>query len=67
MRQEGDYIDWYCSGIKGNPISGDEEEFVDPVLQAKLDSFVGEGHVTDEIRNDLLKLGWIVMDDQDEL
>ncbi len=67
MRQEGDYIDWYCSGIKGNPISGDEEEYIDPALQSKLDSFVGEGHVTDEIRNDLHKLGWIVMDDEAEL
>ena len=27
---------------------------------------VGEGHVTDEIRNDLLKIGWIVIDDEPE-
>lgn len=46
MRQEGDYIDWYCSGI-GSDNNG----------------YVGEGHVTDEIRNDLLKLGWIVVED----
>jgi len=46
MRQEGDYIDWYCSGI-GNNNNG----------------YVGEGYVTDEIREDLLKLGWIVIDD----
>ena len=26
-------------------------------------SFVGEGYVTDEIREDLLKLGWIVIDE----
>lgn len=48
MLQEGDYIDWYCSGI------GDKK------------GFVGEGYVTDEIRSDLLKLGWLVIDD-DEL
>lgn len=36
MREEGDYIDWYCSG--------------------------NEGIVTDEIREDLLKLGWLVRD-----
>ena len=43
MRQEGDYIDWYCSGIRNeNDSSG----------------FVGECVVTDEIREDLLKLGW---------
>jgi hypothetical protein len=44
MRQEGDYIDWYCSGI-----GGDDK------------NFVNEGHVTDEIRDDLLKLGWLVI------
>ena len=47
MRQEGDYIDWYCSGIGGDN---------------KL--FVNEGQVTDEIRDDLLKLGWIVIQDE---
>jgi len=46
MLQEGDYIDWYCSGI-GSDKNG----------------YVGEGHVTDEIREDLLRLGWIVIDD----
>lgn len=50
MRQEGDYIDWYCSGIRDK--DGTEK-----------DKFVGEGYVTDEIRTDLLKLGWIVVDD----
>lgn len=48
MIQKGDYIDWYCSGIG----SKDTNEYV------------GEGYVTDEIRNDLLKLGWIVIDDE---
>ena len=47
MRQQGDYIDWYCSGIGKNDNMG----------------YVGEGHVTDEVRDDLLKLGWIVIDD----
>ena len=46
MRGEGDYLNWYCSGI------GDKNE-----------KFVGEGYVTDEIRDDLLKLGWIVVED----
>ena len=51
MRQEGDYMDWYCSG------SGwmDDEGNMKPR--------VGEGIVTDEIRDDLLKLGWIVIAD----
>ena len=47
MRQEGDYIDWYCSGI-----GSDNDK-----------NYVGEGHVTDEIRQDLLKLGWVVVID----
>lgn len=45
MRQEGDYIDWYCSGIGS---------------QDSNSGYVGEGFVTDEIRLDLLKMGWIV-------
>jgi hypothetical protein len=27
---------------------------------------VGESHVTDEIRQDLLKLGWLVVDNPEE-
>ena len=52
MRQEGDYIDWYCSGImqEGHYIEG----------------HVPESIVTDEIREDLKKLGWIVVDSVDE-
>lgn len=45
MREEGDYIDWYCSGI------GQSADSV---------GSVGEGIVTEEIEDDLLKLGWIV-------
>jgi len=47
MREQGDYMDWYCSGI------GSEN------------SDVREGIVTDEIREDLLKLGWIVRADDE--
>lgn len=46
MREEGDYMDWYCSGI------------------GQHNGFVGEGIVTDEIREDLLKLGWLVKEDK---
>ena len=44
--QRGDYMDWYCSGIMsaGEYIQG----------------YVGEGEVTDEIREDLFSLGWLV-------
>jgi hypothetical protein len=56
MREQGDYIDWYCSGIRG-------EQGIDyePPL-----TFVSEGTVTDEIREDFFKLEWIPVDSSDE-
>ena len=55
MREQGDYIDWYCSGIRG-------EQGIDyePPL-----TFVSEGTVTEEIQEDFFKLGWIPVDDHD--
>ena len=47
MREEGDYIDWYCSGIRHQ--DGTEQ-----------DKYVAEGCITDEIRRDLQRLGWTV-------
>jgi len=55
MRLEGDYIDWYCSGIGEGIGNGDIEGSK---------GYVAEGVVTDEIREDLLKLGWIVLDNE---
>lgn len=48
MRQEGDYIDWYCSGIRGGIADHD----------ADVEGPVSEGEITDEIRQDLARLGW---------
>lgn len=60
MVEEGDYIDWYCSGIRG----GDEP---DVYRNASLPgSFVSEGNVTDEIREDFFKLGWVPVESRDE-
>ena len=53
MREEGDYIDWYCSGIQGEP----DADWVDL-------GHVPEGTVTDQIREDLFRLGWIVLESQ---
>jgi hypothetical protein len=61
MLEKGDYIDWYCSGIKGDIT----EEQIASALEQGMDiaKYVGEGHVTDEIREDFFKLGWIPVDD----
>ena len=48
MRQEGDYIDWYCSGIRDSYTGG----------------YVSESVVTDEIREDLKRLGWIIVNEE---
>jgi hypothetical protein len=61
MRQEGDYIDWYCSGMGGLTTYNAEEG---DAQMAKL-KFVPEKTVTEEIRDDLFKLGWLVVDDND--
>jgi hypothetical protein len=59
MRQEGDYIDWYCSGIGGfNQEYSDEE--TNSQWQART-GYVPEGKITDEIRNDLQQLGWVIV------
>ena len=70
MQGKGDYIDWYCSGIRDSKILDDDEfraltkEQQESYIQGK--KFVPEGCVTDEIREDLLKLGWIVVDNEPE-
>ena len=67
MQEKGDYIDWYCSGIRDAKELDDDEfraltkEQQKSYIQGK--KFVSESVVTDEIREDLLKLGWIVIDD----
>ena len=70
MQEKGDYIDWYCSGIRDAKVLDDDEfraltkEQQESYIQGK--KFVPESCVTDEIREDLLKLGWIVVDNESE-
>jgi len=63
MRGEGDYIDWYCSGIgNGDPLEdGEWQRMTDEqqIIYKENEASVGEGMITDEIKDDLKKLGWI--------
>lgn len=54
MRESGDYIDWYCSGIR-------DVDHAEKDIQGRFP--VSESVVTDEIRADLKELGWVVLDD----
>lgn len=61
MREQGDYIDWYCSGI-GNDDTGYGLD------HRRANGYVSESHITDEIKEDLKKLGWVPVpwdDDED--
>lgn len=50
MRGDGDYIDWYMSGM-------------DPFGDGMAEGSVTEGTVTDQIRADIHALGWSQVDD----
>jgi hypothetical protein len=55
--QEGDgYLDWYCSGMGSGLGNGDETGEL---------GYAQEGEVTDEIREDLLTIGWLVRDEEE--
>lgn len=50
LRKKGDYIDWYCSGIK--------EDYTDK-------NYITEGTITEEIRDDLRSIGWVFKESYD--
>jgi hypothetical protein len=61
MQQKGDYINWYCSGIVDFPKTDDE------ILNMPVNVPVPEGLITTEIRSDLLQLGWIVVNEDENI
>lgn len=64
MRQEGDYIDWYCSGMGGLNQEYDGEETNEE--WQKRTGYVPEGVVTEEIEADFNKLGWMPVPYKDD-
>jgi hypothetical protein len=70
MQGKGDYIDWYCSGIKGDALDEEQLSLLDHEQKERyLEStrYVSESVVTEEIRADLFRLGWIVLDRTEDL
>lgn len=65
MVGKGDYVDWYCSGIRGdwtdeeycNATKEDQERYI-----WMKNNFVGEGYITEEVRQDLFNIGWLPFD-----
>lgn len=51
-----DYMDYYCSGMGGfRSLTDDSSSYYEE------NQYVKESEVTDEIREDLMKLGWAVV------
>ena len=55
MRQKGDYLDWYCSGMGGFITDEEDTDYYHS------NGYVIEGKVTQEILDDLKKLKWAVV------
>lgn len=66
MQQKGDYIDWYCSGIRDIGVYAPEDENRQ-LTKEQLErleitnKYVSESVITEEIEQDLYNLGWIVV------
>jgi hypothetical protein len=61
-----DYMDYYCSGIRGDTNLSDEE-FAMLTLEKQIQykellAFVSESVVTDDVQEDLRSIGWVVLE-----
>jgi len=56
MREQGDYMDWYCSGMGGLNMEYDGTE-TNEQWQART-GYVPESQITEEVELDLNRLGW---------
>ena len=65
MRGEGDYIDWYCSGIKYNDVLEQSEWDMltqeQQMFRKESAGYVAESTITDELQEDLARLAWSVI------
>jgi hypothetical protein len=65
MQQRGDYIDWYCSGMGGLNGAFEQEAGESFEQWQSRTKYVPESIVTIEIAEDLKKLGWVVLKQDD--
>jgi hypothetical protein len=63
IQEKGDYVDWYCSGIQLNLDEVDLQKLSveQQIRYNEQQKYVNEGIITEEIKNDLLNLGWVVV------
>lgn len=60
MQDRGGYLDWYCSGMGGiADYNTDQDEW------SKRTGYVPEGYVTEEVKTDIERLGWIIIEEND--